>query len=519
MFFRTLFVALSFASLVHGSTNFTWNTTTNLSEASSAPPPLGKVVSNSVDTVIAVWSRYEAGWHLESAFSTNDGETWLSPETAIPPLSTLTQPSFGLALNDSNSAVLIYQTYDGSDYAIHSAYSSDGGITWTPSSSALQISSQSLSDPEIAIQSENIALAVWTGRDATIGPGSIIRTRYSDDGGATFSPSTSLSGEGASTPHVAVNTIQQAVAVWNQNGIIQSKYSVDRGGNWAPITPVSISASGSDKPCLAFTGSGNGCVAWRRSVAGHEIIEAAYTYDGGASWSSPKPLSNLSEDADNPRISMNDNGTILVVWQSDNGTHTTIDYAYSQNGGESFSPSMVLSLPNENSAHPDVSLNDDGVGSIVFTNTTENSIQSRTTTDEGVTFTALENMTFSSGQASSPSVVVNEQDHAILLWTFLDHSSFTIQSLNGEFFLLSLKQKATDLLLQRDYVNIISWAPMPDASLYRVYRDELLTDKIYEGKNLIYYDHGMRKGKTKTYYVTWADFYGEESSPAEISGP
>ncbi len=250
----------------------------------------------------------------------------------------------------------------------------------------------------------------------------------------------------------------------------------------------------------------------------HTVVESIYSMDSGASWSSPQQVSDPNGLAANPRISMNSDGNLVVVWES-HGANTVIEYAYSFDGGFSFSSPIALSTPAENGIEPDVSINDDGIAAIVYTDVADQIIVGSSSVDTGVTFSDPVALSFSNGSPGSPSVYVNDQDNAQVLWAMDMNGQYTVQTINGNFFTVNLTQSTKKLLFQRDHVNKISCLPMPEASLYRVYSDLYLTQMLYEGTSPEFYHHGQKKGASKTYYMTWADSFFEESSSVAISTP
>jgi hypothetical protein len=196
-----------------------------------------------------------------------------------------------------------------------------------------------------------------------------------------------------------------------------------------------------------------------------------------------------------------------------------IQYAYSFDGGFSFSSNIALSPSANESNSADVSINDDGVAAIVYIDSTDGVILASSSVNAGVTFSSPVVLSSSSGSAGNPSVVANGQDYALVSWPINVGFSYTVQTIYGNFFNLYLTQDVHNLLFQRDHVNRIFCDPMPEASLYRVYSDPYLTQLLYQGVAPEFFHHGQKKRQSKTYYMTWADQWGEESSSAEISTP
>ena len=513
MFFQRFFLALALYNTAWAATTFTWNSTTTLSEPGNSFYPNAKIASNGTDSAVAIWSRYTEGkWIVEEAYSSNNGKYWSLPITPISfnPQASL-NPLPQIAMNDSDTTIAVFCVFDGINYTIQQAYSSDGGIHWTMGSFPLASSVTFLSEQKIALQGENQAIAVWTG------VGGVIQGEYSADGGQTWTTTGDLSLSGSQSPQIAINITDQALVVWERSGIIQAQYSVNDGATWN--SSPNLSSTNAQTPQIALNDVGMAICVWTRNNGTNTIIESSYAYDGGATWSTPQILSDMTENSFYPQVSLNDNGEAIVVWQSNDGIHTTIQTAYSSDGGYSFSPYNIISIPSEDAAYPSVSISNDGIGAVTFTNTSENVIQVCSTIDAGATFTTPVYISSSQGQSTNSNVVVNDQDFALLLWPFQIGNAFTVQTLYGSFFRVLMEQKKTKLLLQRDYVNIISCETVPEAFMYRVYADENLTIPLYQGTDPIFYDHGQKKEFTKTYYMTWSDEYDEESSPGVVTGP
>lgn len=508
---RKFLIFLCLCNQISANTSFNWNTTTDLSKPGDTS--IGEVVSNGADQAIAIWSRFAGGnWVVETAYSTNNGISWFAP-AIISRMQPSPNPLPRVVLNDSDVAIAVFETFDGTNYKIQQAYSADGGQNWTTPLTPLDEAATEIKEQQVALQGEGYAIACWTGVNG------VIQGSYSIDGGATWTTTGPLSAAGASSPQVAINIYEVAGLVYEIGGRIQGLYSVEGGATWLPSTPSFLSDITAEKPQIVINDSGMAVAVWVRNDGSHSIIESVYSPDGGATWSSPQILSDPDEDADNPKVCLDINGDTVVVWQSNNGVHTRIQYANSFNGGILFSPSIELSSDGEDSINPAVSINDDGIAVIAYRDSTEHNILTCTSVDQGATFSVPVVLSSSLGDADKPSVVVNEQDYAIALWTIKRGPSYTIESIYGNFFNVDLTQGVKKLLFQKDYVNKIFCDPVPEASLYRVYSDPDLTDLLYEGVLPEFFHHGQKKGVSKTYFMTWSDMYGEESSPAEITGP
>ena len=139
----------------------------------------------------------------------------------------------------------------------------------------------------------------------------------------------SASGQDAETPQLALNSNRQAVAIWSRsngtNKIIQT-CEKPSGGKWS--TPVSLSASSQNAslPLLALNDAGQAVAVWKRSNGTNTIIQAS-TLNFGATWSTPIDLSQTGQNADNPKVAINAKGECIALWQRPDGTSTRIQAA------------------------------------------------------------------------------------------------------------------------------------------------------------------------------------------------
>lgn len=509
---RKFFILLCLCAEIWADPSIDWNASINLSGPGVIFEPMGQVVSNDIDQVTAIWARFNGNWIVETAFSPNDGTNWYSPETEIASAAqAVVNPMPRIALNDNNIAIAIFVDYD-TQYKIKTAYSDDGGQNWTTSAVPLDAQATLLQSPQITLQGENLAIACWEGLNGAI------HSAFSSDGGVAWTVTGALSGVGAAEPQVAINIVEEACLIYEIGGRIQGSYSVDAGATWAASTPTFLSDTTAAKQKVALDDTGMAVAVWLRDNGVHMVIESIYSTDSGATWSSPQILSDPNEDADNPRVSLNSDGDTIVVWES-HGAHTVIQYAYSFDGGFSFSSPIALSSPSNDNLSPDVSINDDGVAAIVYVDATDRVILGSSSIDAGITFFPPVVLSSSAGTVGHPSVSLNEQDNAQVIWSNDIDSVYTVQTLYGNYFNVGLTQDVKKLLFQRDYVNRIFCNPMPEASLYRIYSDAALTELLYEGTVPEFFHHGQKKGAQRTYYMTWADSFFEESSSVEVSTP
>ena len=139
---------------------------------------------------------------------------------------------------------------------------------------------------------------------------------------ATWSTAANLSTVGFDSSNVAValSSNGSALASWSEfvNGgtIYASAYQT---GNWDNV--FALSSLPASLSCAAINASGNGVVVWVEW--GDYAIVKACLFSSSTGWGSVEQLSIETGNANNPKVSMNDAGTIIVVWEQDDGQPNT----------------------------------------------------------------------------------------------------------------------------------------------------------------------------------------------------
>jgi len=90
-----------------------------------------------------------------------------------------------------------------------------------------------------------------------------------------------------------------------------------------------------------------------------DVIRASYSTDGGVTWvNSSNALSDDSENADDPKIAINQNtGRAICIWRRYNGTNFVVQAAYSIDGGVSWTASSNdLSVADFDAFYPQIAI-------------------------------------------------------------------------------------------------------------------------------------------------------------------
>ena len=214
-----------------------WDGAKDLSDPGSAQNP--EVVTDG-STITAVWSRSDgSNERIQSASSTDEGDTWSAPVTISGPGQHAISAK---VVTDGSTVTALWARYDGSNFRIQSASSTDGGTTWS-APVTLSDPGQDAYSPQVVTGGGTIT-AVWTLED-----GSSYRYRVesasSTDGGATWSAPVTLSDPGQSAGSAQVVTDGSTItAVWARSD-----------GSNQRIQTSSYTTAGSPTLALAATGA------------------------------------------------------------------------------------------------------------------------------------------------------------------------------------------------------------------------------------------------------------------------
>src|SRR5205814_144592 len=98
--------------------------------------------------------------------------------------------------------------------------------------------------------------------------------------------------------------------------------------------------------------SGNAIAVWNRFDGSKTRVQAAYRPAGG-SFGTPQTVSGGGQNASNPRVSMDQSGDAVAVWERSDGANLRIESALRPAGG-SFGATTILSVSGQAAYEPKV---------------------------------------------------------------------------------------------------------------------------------------------------------------------
>jgi hypothetical protein len=299
----------------------TWSAPVDLSvTGGDASGPQVAVDAQGIAT--AVWQRSASNSIVQSATLRADG-TWSPPVD----LSAAGHDASGsqVAVDAQGNATAIWYGYDGSNLIVQSATQPAGQPWSTPVD--LSATGQSASDPQVTLDGQGNATAVWHRSNGT---NDIVQSATRPTGGPWSAPvDLSGAGQNASAPQVALDAQGTATAVWyrydGSNNIVQSA-TRPAGGPWS--VPVDLSGAGQNAsaPHVALDAQGSATAVWYRYDGSNNIVQSARRPAGGP-WSAPVDRSGAGQSVQGPQVAVDGQGSATAVWSRSNGSNYIVQSA------------------------------------------------------------------------------------------------------------------------------------------------------------------------------------------------
>ena len=211
--------------------------------------------------------------------------------------------------------------------------------TWSPPV-RLTWSSLASVDPSIACGTGNIVHLVWMDRT----PGNYeLFYKRSTDSGLTWSVTqriTWMAGD-TITPQIKADNVGNVYVVWSDitpgNVEIYFKKSSNNGASWTAVQRLTWNAGNSYSPKLGLEDNGNIHVVWYDDSLGNKEIFHKRSTNKGTSWSVLKRLTWNSGISIRPDITSGSSNKIFIVWQDDLSGRNQIYFKKSADSGSNWS--------------------------------------------------------------------------------------------------------------------------------------------------------------------------------------
>jgi len=291
--------------------------------------------------------------------------------------------------------------------------------------------------PQVAVDSQGSINIVWL--DTTPGYYAVFFSR-STDGGATFSTPQNLSNSpaGSMSPQIAVDSGGNINVVWVDN--TPSNYqiffsgSIDRGATFSTPKNISNDPRGADYPYMTVDSDDNINVAWVVSPrVVPSIIFFSRSSDGGVTFSAPIALSTKPSRL--PLVAVDSAGNINVAWIEGNNGPVQVIFSRSSDGGATFTAPKVISDLYEVLGGLQMALDSKGNISAVWYNQPYGNVYLSRSSDGGATFTrtTITNNTGPNGP-QAPQIAIDSSDNINVVWNDRGDIFFSLSSDGGATF-------------------------------------------------------------------------------------
>ena len=250
--------------------------------------------------------------------SAADG-VWRDPVDISPAAQEGSTPQI-VSSTDGKNLTSAWISQSGSVQRATAAFSTNHGSTWSP---IVPLTAGDSSDIHLAGSADG-RRAVATFVDFQSPSQEIVRTATFTDGVWASAVDVSALAASSGKPDPAVAMTQdgtRVIAVFAQfNGSvhqIQSRVSTNSGASYAPAVAVAANVTEPDDIDVVSSSDGQRLIAvWKEQISGVDAIRAAFSTNGGGTWSSPERLSTVARNSIKPDLITDTQGaTSVAVWQ------------------------------------------------------------------------------------------------------------------------------------------------------------------------------------------------------------
>jgi V8-like Glu-specific endopeptidase len=246
---------------------------------------------------------------------------------------------------------------------------------------------------------------------------------FSTPGGAWAASRRLTWTSGASAdPAIAAGTSADLHLVWSDatpgHEEIYYKRSIDGGASWAAAARLTWSTSGAGFPAMAVDSSGSPHIVWQESTPGNAEIYYKRSANGGATWKTSQRLTWTSGQSSNPAMAVAPSGSLHVVWEDDTPGNVEIYYKGSTDGGVTWTAGQRLTWTSGGSHYPAIAVDPAGVIHVVWEDDTPGNreIYFKKSGDGGAAWTTAKRLTWSSGQSGLPAEAIDSSGHIHGFW-------------------------------------------------------------------------------------------------------
>jgi hypothetical protein len=333
-----------------------------------------QVALDAAGDALVVWLSFDGSeYSILSASRPGLTGAWQAPVT-IKNLgaTTVSEPRPDLAVNAAGDAVVVWERPNGAATIVEAAIRTGAGGSWA-APETLSETAEGMHPPEVGIDATGAATAVWEGKAVD----TVVDAAERPPQGK-WEPVGPLSKELANEPRIAVAANGDAVVVWERLEEQEVVEAVSRPGPKAAWgTPVALTKpeTGEGEPAgqqVAIDGAGRAVVAWSRyreiGAVNHDVVEASVGDVVTSAWQKPVSLSSPAgkEVEEQPQVGVDEAGAALVVWEQATAGKQIVEAASGSAANGIWGPAVALSSQSPAAGDEAVALDAQGDGAAVW---------------------------------------------------------------------------------------------------------------------------------------------------------
>ena len=349
------------------------------------------------------------------------GQTWDSPNRLTWNLGFSVMPVVGVDFHD-----MVYVVWVDSAPGVDEIYfkrSIDQGSSWG-AMKRLTWNTTYSDSPYLAIGPGKTLNVVWTEYMGTSAAGDIFY-KNSSDSGNTWSPTQRLTWSSDDTryPAASVDSSGNLYVLWREdlsgnNMEIYLKKSTNSGANWSAIQRITWNSGDSRSPHIATDSSNNIHIVWCDDSSGDFEILYKKSTNGGTNWSANKRITWSSGLSGNPFIAAASGNNLYIVWKDNVSGNDEIYCKKSTNSGSTWSALQRLTWNSGDSGAPVLAVDSSNNLHLVWEDQTPGACEVfyKSSTNAGTSWSAPQRLTWNSGWSEVPSVAVDSTGYIQVLW-------------------------------------------------------------------------------------------------------
>jgi hypothetical protein len=384
--------------------------------------------------IVIAWedNRDDPNGDIYFANSTNGGNTFSPNKKINDDAGTNTQEDPSIAINENNTIYIAWSDDRDVDYDIYLSNSTNGGNSFSPNQ---RINDGALDawhrEPSISVDDMGTIYVASTRSESG---DSNISFSFSTDGGNTFSPNITVSDASSGIqnhPSLTLSEYGNIYIAWedsrNINDDIYFTNSTNGGLSFSPNLRINddVGTSAQWKPCITSYSEANVFAVWEDNRNGEWEIYFSNSSDGGDTFSPDIMVNDNIRNAWRltSSIAVDNEGNIFVLWSDDRGDDWDIYFANSTDFGQTFSPDKRINDDSSGELHWDPRIAVDSKGDIycVWEDNRDGigpDIYFSKSTDGGNTFSPniKINDNIDSSAQMQPSIAIDDSDNIYVVW-------------------------------------------------------------------------------------------------------